>query len=361
MSKNANKLFLFFVFGLLIFAMLFSHTGCGSSGSDSEDDQQQQEDNTTDDSSTITVPSINELQNVELKQGVEKEISFTVDLSQSAGSFDSLSVNLDDIYSSNAITVAKVQPGLMLQMLAMLVSDAHAQTGGSILVGIAPASQIDTVCETGYFYGPISVSSISGSVMFDPAVVEATDDTVSLVGSAPVAICTKVVSPVDVTVSVGEIPVDYSSSDSPSDTSGSLTGNWRLIKKTGDNNCNESPDNTHIFEAAITHSGNNFTVDLTYDTTYNMETHMMNTATVTVTGQMSGTSLNLGAFIYGEYDVSNWLGNTHVHASQLTVAADNNSFNGQIAWDWYHSSNLNVINCQSTSGSTPPWITATRN
>lgn len=298
---------MFLAFGLLMTVMIFSHISCGSSGGGTDGDQQQQGDG------DITIPRIDELQNVKLTQGVEEEITFTLDLSQSAAAYDNLSINLEDVFNSNAITVARIQPSTIKQLLAIFISDAHAQTGGSILIGVAPASQINSVCSDGPFYGPISVDRINGSVIFDPPKVEAEPQTVSLVGSAPIAICAKVMSPIDVTVNVGAVPIDTSGSCAD------VSGNWTFSVNNIDSSC--GPEEGWSTKVTINQTG------CSLDTIWHEET-----GDLKVPGSVTNETATVGPGDFPD-------GSGTTTATYTMTVSSEGSMTGNESWTWSNTFN----------------------
>lgn len=73
-----------------------------------------------------------------------------------------------------------------------------------VTVGIAPPDQIDTVCDTGEQYGPFTVVLDQNyvPVSISPSSVTLSQNTIDLINAGQFAICLRVESPVDGTVTI---------------------------------------------------------------------------------------------------------------------------------------------------------------
>ena len=78
--------------------------------------------------------------------------------------------------------------------------------GGTLTVTawIAPADEVDTVCETGEEHGPFSVELDENNqpVSIDPSSVPLSENTLDLINGGTFSLCIEVVSPIDGTVTI---------------------------------------------------------------------------------------------------------------------------------------------------------------
>lgn len=90
---------------------------------------------------------------------------------------------------------------------------ANLQSGGilEITVWIAPADDVDTVCDTGEQYGPFSVTLDENNVpvSVDPSEVTLTQNTLDLLNSGSFSLCIEVISPVDGTVTINSLTFNF--------------------------------------------------------------------------------------------------------------------------------------------------------
>ncbi len=327
MTKKTNKSLILFAFSLLIIVMLFSHIGCGSSGGD------QQPGGSNTGGSSITVPAINALQNVELTKDVEKNISFSIDLSQDVDSSDSFSIDVEDAMNSGSLIVAKLQPGLIKSMFAMLISEAEAQLTGTVEIAIGPNSMINTVCQNGTFYGPYTVSSgPGGSYSVSPQIEEVDPYAIGLASSGPISICVRLTSPVTFSFSIGDITIDTTPSDSSGggggDGSGGggggsagctdVSGHWYFDVTNINSNCGS--EQSWITYVIIEQS------DCSLDTAWYEEAGV-----VKVPGSVTNDTVTIGP---GDFPDD---GGTTVATYTSTVSPDG-SMTGSESWTWSNSS-----------------------
>jgi hypothetical protein len=93
-----------------------------------------------------------------------------------------------------------------------------------MMVRIGPASDIATVCATGYPYGPFSITDTgTGGVDVDPPTATASRQTLRVINTGNAAICVQIDADQDVDASVGKVALDVTTCD---EAAGAVGGDW---------------------------------------------------------------------------------------------------------------------------------------
>lgn len=185
-------------------------------------------------SSQVIMPASSDVQNIPVSTGLNV-FTFTYTLPGTADNYDSISVDLQDILS-NSVTITPMLTGNnIMKFLAFFTSTAEALTPAYMTARIG--SDINTVCTQGLVYGPYIYSG-NGSV-YPSTTASATPSSVNIIKSGAFAICLQVTSPIDATVTVGDVPVNVTPCDqAPKKINGKWKGTYTCINNGWKNEVN---------------------------------------------------------------------------------------------------------------------------
>jgi hypothetical protein len=189
--------------------------------------------NSTNDAATTYNVSLNGMaDDIELKAGETTAITFIGETPGPSRTYDSITLNLQDILDSGAVrTMAKGQNGFLglLSKISFIRKAAAAyQWDVSIRVGdTSDTDPLETVCEDGWLYGPYRLSGAEKPETSETETITADAGTVDLINFGEFAICILISSPIDMTLTIDEFSVDVTTCDEdPADFEGVWEGTY---------------------------------------------------------------------------------------------------------------------------------------
>ncbi|MFQ5591339.1 MAG: hypothetical protein ACE5HE_09270 [Phycisphaerae bacterium] len=140
---------------------------------------------------------------IELKAGEPVTFRNTFAYPTVVGPFENITINMADTLKTVTVTPTGAPNEKTTSVRQQVLTTQTTYR-------IAPASEIDTVCETGVAYGPFTVV---GNEEFQPVGVEPetatlTEASVSVVNAGEFAVCVEVISRADATMNINGLAVD---------------------------------------------------------------------------------------------------------------------------------------------------------
>lgn len=133
----------------------------------------------------------------------------------------------------STLTQVQASPSVLARALAAAVAGDTA----TVMVRVAPADQVATVCTSGLAHGPfqIGLDALLKPVSAAPGTATANGATLALVNAGPWATCLEITSPVGAAFALAgaEVVVTQDCAPATADFSGAWTGTWSCTDTCG--------------------------------------------------------------------------------------------------------------------------------
>lgn len=222
MKRNNMLRYLFMGFlGLLVILASTAIIDCssGGGGGGSQDD-----DNAL---TTYEISTGGFTNNIQLTAGQTTSHSFQGFTPGPKRVYDKVTLNLQAMLDSGYIVDRSLRT-------AQKISSSHANNlqpsdlnEWQVSFRIGAASEIDTICQDGWLYGPYTLRGNDMPETSDKEKISAEPSTVDLINFGSFAMCIQISSPIDLTLSINKYSVDVSTCDEkPADFAGTWTGTY---------------------------------------------------------------------------------------------------------------------------------------
>lgn len=209
-----------------LFAILFILPGCDSSSGNSDGSGS---------STTTDFPLAGMASDIDLTAGVTRSFKIRYDL-VGLGAYTDLKI---DLLKSLANTTVTFPPAAGLAPVA-----DFGENQVRVVAMVGSAVEYDTVCETGYSYGPfyISANESQQPTSVDPPTVTASPATLSHVNAGSFSACVQIYSPVSATVSVDDLAIGTEPCElDAADIAGTWSGTYSCMNS-GTGDCSDDID-----------------------------------------------------------------------------------------------------------------------